>query len=62
MSREVVLRRPRDDRMIGGVCAAIARRIGIPPRWVRVLAVASMLLPGPQVLLYLLGWVLIPSE
>ncbi|CPZ79872.1 PspC domain [Mycobacteroides abscessus] len=29
---------------------------------VRVLAVASILLPGPQVLAYLALWVLIPRE
>ena len=62
MSNAVALYRPRDDRMIAGVCAAIGRRMGVDPRWIRVAAVASMLLPGPQVLLYLIAWVLIPSE
>ena len=61
-SRARVLQRPRDDRMVAGVCAAIGHRLGIDPRWVRVATVASMLLPGPQLLLYLIGWVLIPSE
>jgi phage shock protein PspC (stress-responsive transcriptional regulator) len=28
---------------------------------VRVLFVASMLLPGPQILLYLAGWILFPK-
>lgn len=58
----ITLRRPRDDRMIGGVCAAIGRRFGIDPRWIRVAAVASLLLPGPQVLLYVIAWILIPGE
>lgn len=61
-SKAVALRRPQDDRMIAGVCAALAHRLGVSPRWVRVAAIASMLLPGPQVLLYLIAWVLIPSE
>lgn len=61
-SKSIALRRPHDDRMIGGVCAAIGRRFGIEPRWIRVAAVASMLLPGPQVLLYLIAWMLIPGE
>lgn len=61
-AKSIALRRPRDDRMIGGVCAAIGRRFGIDARWIRVAAVASMLLPGPQVLLYLIAWVLIPGE
>ncbi|EHM19915.1 hypothetical protein J108_05860 [Mycobacteroides abscessus subsp. bolletii CRM-0020] len=46
--------------MIGGVCAAFAQRFGWDVTIVRVLAVASILLPGPQVLAYLVLWVLIP--
>ncbi|WP_162294097.1 PspC domain-containing protein [Mycobacteroides abscessus] len=56
------LRRPRTGKMIGGVCAAFARRFGWDVTIVRVLAVASILLPGPQVLAYLALWVLIPRE
>ena len=54
--------RPRSDRMVAGVCSAIARRFGIDPTIVRLAFVASMLLPGPQILLYIVGWVLIPEE
>ncbi|MDO5682043.1 MAG: PspC domain-containing protein [Propionibacteriaceae bacterium] len=61
-SNALVLQRPRDDRMVAGVCAAIARRIGVDPRWVRVAFVATMLIPGPQVFLYFIAWMLIPSE
>ena len=56
------LYRPRDDRMIAGVCSGIARRFGIEPTIVRILFVASLLLPGPQILIYLAAWVLIPDE
>lgn len=56
------LRRPRAGAMIGGVCAAIAQRFGWDVTIVRALAVASILLPGPQVLAYLVLWVLIPRE
>ena len=56
------LYRPRDDRMIAGVCSGIARRFGIEPTIVRILFVASLLLPGPQILIYLAGWLLIPDE
>ncbi|AMW18893.1 DNA-binding protein [[Mycobacterium] chelonae subsp. bovistauri] len=48
--------------MIGGVCAAIAQRFGWDVTIVRVLTVASILLPGPQVLAYLVLWALIPRE
>ncbi len=56
------LTRPRDDRMIAGVCAAIARRFGWSVGTVRLLAILSCLLPGPQVLIYIVLWVLIPEE
>jgi len=54
--------RPREGRMIGGVCAALARRFGTSATTMRVIFVASCLLPGPQFLLYLALWVLLPSE
>lgn len=56
------LYRPRDNRVIAGVCSGIARRFGIEPTIVRILFVASFLLPGPQILIYLAGWVLMPEE
>lgn len=56
------LYRPRDNRLIAGVCSGIARRFGINPLIVRILFVASFLLPGPQILIYLAGWVLMPEE
>jgi phage shock protein PspC (stress-responsive transcriptional regulator) len=54
--------RPRSGRVIGGVCAALARRFGWDVTLVRVLAVASILIPGPQVLAYLIAWAIIPAE
>jgi phage shock protein PspC (stress-responsive transcriptional regulator) len=54
--------RPRQGKMIGGVCAAIARRFGISTRLVRALFVISIVLPGPQILLYILLWIFLPSE
>jgi phage shock protein PspC (stress-responsive transcriptional regulator) len=54
--------RPRRGRVIAGVCAAIARRYGWSPWLVRLLFVASCLLPGPQILLYIALWILIPKE
>ena len=56
------LYRPSDNRVIAGVCSGIARRFGIEPTIVRILFVASLLLPGPQILIYLAGWVLMPDE
>ncbi|MFG3531456.1 PspC domain-containing protein [Streptomyces sp. NPDC047917] len=56
------LARPRDGRMIGGVCAALARRFGTSAGTMRVIFLVSCLLPGPQCLLYLALWLLFPSE
>ncbi len=54
--------RPRDGRMIGGVCAALARRFGMTATTMRVIFVVSCLLPGPQFLVYLALWLLLPAE
>ena len=54
--------RPRNGRVIAGVCAAIADRFGISRTAVRIAFVLSIVLPGPQVVVYLLLWILIPSE
>jgi len=56
------LARPRDDRWIAGVCSALARRFGMSPGLVRLIFVVSCLLPGPQFLIYLILWVLLPNE
>jgi phage shock protein PspC (stress-responsive transcriptional regulator) len=56
------LARPRKGRWIAGVCAAIADRFGISRAVVRALFVISIVLPGPQVLVYVVLWILIPSE
>ena len=56
------LRRPRTGRVIGGVCAALARRFGWNVTVVRVLTLASLLLPGPQVIAYVIAWIVIPGE
>lgn len=56
------LRRPRTGRIIGGVCAALAHRFGWNVTTVRILAVLSILLPGPQVIAYIVGWILIPGD
>ncbi|MFF3751050.1 PspC domain-containing protein [Streptomyces sp. NPDC002018] len=54
--------RPRDGRVIGGVCAALARRFHTSANTVRAIFLVSCLLPGPQFLLYLALWALLPKE
>ncbi len=60
MSAELV--RPKDGRMIAGVCAGIARRFGTTPTIIRAIFLVSLLLPGPQVLIYLALWILLPER
>jgi len=55
------LSRPR-NRVIAGVCSGLARRFGTSPGLVRILFVISLLLPGPQVLAYIVLWILMPSD
>ncbi|MBB5119679.1 phage-shock protein [Streptomyces eurocidicus] len=54
--------RPRNHRMIAGVCAGLAQRYGTSRTTMRVIFLVSCLLPGPQFLLYLALWLLLPNE
>jgi phage shock protein PspC (stress-responsive transcriptional regulator) len=54
--------RPRRGRIVAGVCAGIARRFGVSATLVRVLFALSIVLPGPQIVVYLLLWILMPKE
>lgn len=54
--------RPRVGRRIGGVCAGIADRYGWSRTTVRLVAVLSVFVPGPQVLAYVVAWIVIPGE
>ncbi|WP_091679960.1 PspC domain-containing protein [Amycolatopsis marina] len=56
------LTRPRGKRVFGGVCAGLAERVGWKPRNMRLLFVLSCLLPGPQVLLYVALWIIMPDR
>ncbi len=57
------LSRPRDGRWLGGVCAGLGRRFGIDPGPARLLFVLSLIvLPGSQLIVYPLLWILMPSE
>ena len=56
------LSRPRQERLIAGVCSGIARRFGWSTTVVRVVTVASILIPGPQVLAYVICWIVLPND
>jgi phage shock protein C len=54
--------RPQDQKMIAGVCAGLAQRYGWQTRTVRLVFVLSCLLPGPQFLIYVALWILMPKR
>lgn len=52
-----------DDRMIAGVCAGVAEYFGVDATLVRIVAVLSVLLGfGAGLLLYIVGWLIIPDS
>ncbi|WP_434445263.1 PspC domain-containing protein [Lentzea sp. E54] len=62
MTTTVALSRPRTNRRIAGVCAGLAQRWGMKASTVRLLFVLSCLLPGPQFVVYLVLWVIMPDR
>jgi phage shock protein PspC (stress-responsive transcriptional regulator) len=56
------IRRDPRRRLIAGVCAGIARYFRIDPLWVRVAFVAASAAGGFGVVVYLLGWALMPAD
>ncbi|MFC7342582.1 PspC domain-containing protein [Saccharopolyspora griseoalba] len=56
------LTRPSDEALIAGVCAGLARRFGTKPTTMRILFLLSCLLPGPQFVIYIVLWIMIPKS
>lgn len=56
------LYRSQSNKMIAGVCSGIARYFNIDPTIVRIIFVILALAGGPGLLLYLILWLVIPSE
>ncbi|QGU07059.1 PspC domain protein [Corynebacterium occultum] len=51
------LERSTTDKWLGGVLGGIAQTYDWNPTLVRVLFIASFVLPGPQLLIYLGVWI-----
>lgn len=62
-NQKKALRRSRDNRMLAGVCGGLADFFGISSFWFR-LGMLIAFVPGGAsgILIYLLLWVMIPSE
>ena len=56
------LRRSRTDRHVAGVSGGLGRYAGIDPLVFRILFVVLTIFGGSGILLYALGWLLVPEE
>ena len=55
--------RPEQGRVLAGVCAGLGKRFGLDPWLARLLFVlVLMAIPGSQILIYPILWILMPSE
>jgi phage shock protein C len=55
------LERPREGRMVAGVCAGIARYFDVDVTIVRIVLAALTVAGGAGVALYAAGWLLMPE-
>lgn len=51
-----------EERWVGGVCGGLARRLGVDPVLVRAAAAVLSIFTGLGLVLYGLGWALMPEE
>jgi phage shock protein C len=55
--------RPREGRMLAGVCAGVANYLKVDPAIVRLAAVVlAVFTAGTAALVYAAGWILMPEE
>jgi len=54
--------RPRQGRMLAGVCAGLAARFGISPLLMRIIAIILVVFAGLSVWAYVLLWIVMPNE
>ena len=62
LTRLKSLRRSRSERVVAGVCGGVARGLGLDPLFVRVLVAVLTLVGGAGVVLYAVGWLLLPED
>ncbi|MGH9112343.1 MAG: PspC domain-containing protein, partial [Acidimicrobiales bacterium] len=56
------LARRRDERMVAGICAGVARWVGVDPIVVRLAACVLALANGVGLVVYLAAWAVLPDE
>ncbi|MEA2190311.1 MAG: hypothetical protein QOI73_432, partial [Solirubrobacteraceae bacterium] len=56
------LRRDRDNGIVAGVCAGLAKRFGVDPLLLRILFAATTIASGIGLVAYVLAWIVLPAE
>jgi phage shock protein PspC (stress-responsive transcriptional regulator) len=59
---EKKLYRSESDRMLGGVCGGIAEVYDFDPSLIRLITLFLVLSAGSGLLVYIIAWIIIPSE
>lgn len=53
--------RSTNDRKVAGICAGVADYFDMDPTIVRVVWLLATLIPGPNVLVYIVMWIAVPE-
>ncbi|MGM0574744.1 MAG: PspC domain-containing protein [Myxococcota bacterium] len=56
------LERPREGRLVGGVCAGLAERLAVDPTLLRLAFILLFLAKGVGLVVYAALWLLMPTE
>jgi phage shock protein C len=54
------LYRSNTNRVIAGVCGGIGEYFGLDPTLVRIITILLVLLPGINIIAYIIAWIIIP--
>lgn len=54
--------RPREGRMVAGVCAGLGDYFGVDANLVRLIFALVSLFGGAGILVYLVAWLVVPEE
>lgn len=61
-TRRLGVVRPAGGRVLGGVAAALAQKVGIGAGWMRLILVGLVLFAGLSLWFYAIAWALLPDE
>jgi len=56
------IRRDRENGIVAGVCAGLAKRLGVDPLLLRIVFAATALASGVGLVAYVLAWILLPAQ